>query len=50
MQVRPGTAGDFARARGTALGETDRPAANLEYGQSFIELMRSKPGNRRASC
>jgi soluble lytic murein transglycosylase-like protein len=43
MQVRPGTAGDFARARGTAVGELTFPATNLEYGQSFIELMRAKP-------
>jgi soluble lytic murein transglycosylase-like protein len=43
MQVRPGTAGDFARVRGTALGELSHPPTNLEYGQSFIELMRSKP-------
>jgi soluble lytic murein transglycosylase-like protein len=40
MQVRPGTAGDFARARGTAVGELTHPPTNLEYGQSFIELMR----------
>jgi soluble lytic murein transglycosylase-like protein len=43
MQVRPGTAGDLARARGTAVGELSYPPINLEYGQSFIELMRSKP-------
>jgi soluble lytic murein transglycosylase-like protein len=43
MQVRPGTAGDFARSRGTALGDLTHPPTNLEYGQSFIELMRSKP-------
>ena len=43
MQVRPGTAGDFARARGTAVGELTYPPTNLEYGQSFIELMRAKP-------
>jgi soluble lytic murein transglycosylase-like protein len=42
MQVRPGTAGDFARGRGTAVGELTHPPTNLEYGQSFIELMRSK--------
>ncbi|GAA3888470.1 lytic transglycosylase domain-containing protein [Sphingomonas limnosediminicola] len=41
MQVRPGTAGDTARARGTALGNLSDPATNLEYGQTFIELMRS---------
>lgn len=40
MQVRPGTAGDFARQRGTAVGSLTDPATNVEYGQSFIELMR----------
>jgi soluble lytic murein transglycosylase-like protein len=40
MQVVPGTAGDFARARGTAMGPLTIPAYNLEYGQSFIEKMR----------
>jgi soluble lytic murein transglycosylase-like protein len=40
MQVVPGTAGDFARARGTAMGPLTSPAYNLEYGQSFIEKMR----------
>ena len=42
MQVRPGTAGDTARARGhnfSASSLTD-PATNMEYGQSFIELIR----------
>jgi soluble lytic murein transglycosylase-like protein len=43
MQVRPGTAGDFARARGTAVGDLRHPPTNLEYGQSFIELMRGSP-------
>ena len=42
MQVRPGTAGDFARSRGTAVGQLTHPPINLEYGQSFIELMRSR--------
>jgi soluble lytic murein transglycosylase-like protein len=42
MQVRPGTARDFARQRGTALGDLKDPATNLEYGQSFIELLRGK--------
>lgn len=46
MQVRPGTAGDFARARGTALGNLSFPPTNLEYGQSFIELMRSHPATQ----
>ncbi|MES2147968.1 MAG: lytic transglycosylase domain-containing protein [Pseudomonadota bacterium] len=40
MQVRPGTARDMARARGTALGSLTDPATNLEYGQTFIEMMR----------
>ncbi|QNN65859.1 lytic transglycosylase domain-containing protein [Sphingomonas rhizophila] len=46
MQVRPGTAGDFARARGTAVGDLKDPSVNLEYGQSFIELMRGKAATR----
>ena len=42
MQVRPGTAGDIARARGEPF---DRqlltiPAANIEFGQSYIETLR----------
>ena len=43
MQVRPGTAGDFARQRGVALGDLTVPSTNLEYGQSFIEMMRGNP-------
>ena len=42
MQVRPGTAQDMARARNLPYSRstlTD-PSHNLEYGQSFIELMR----------
>jgi soluble lytic murein transglycosylase-like protein len=46
MQVRPGTAGDFARGRGTAVGDLKHPPTNLEYGQSFIELMRSNPATQ----
>lgn len=46
LQVRPGTAGDTARARGVALASLIDPATNLEYGQSFIELMRAKPSTR----
>ena len=45
MQVRPGTAGDMARARGLPFSTstlTD-PSYNLEFGQSFIEQMRSSP-------
>ncbi|MFL6801252.1 MAG: transglycosylase SLT domain-containing protein [Sphingomicrobium sp.] len=45
MQVRPGTAGDFARARGwPSTGSLTDPKLNLEYGQSFIEMMRRSPG------
>jgi soluble lytic murein transglycosylase len=45
MQVRPGTAGDMARARGIffAASELDRPAVNLEYGQSYLEKLRDIP-------
>ncbi len=43
MQVRPGTAGVFARERSTAVGNLADPRINLEYGQSFIELMRRSP-------
>ena len=46
MQVRPGTAGDFARQRGISLGDLTQPSVNLEYGQSFIELMRSNPATQ----
>ena len=42
MQVRPGTAGDFARARGEAFDpqQLSDPRYNLEYGQSYLELLR----------
>jgi soluble lytic murein transglycosylase-like protein len=41
MQVRPGTASDVARARGwPSTGSLTDPKLNLEYGQSFIEMMR----------
>lgn len=45
MQVRPGTAQDMARARGTSLAasELDRPSVNLEYGQSYLEKLRDLP-------
>ncbi len=46
MQVRPGTAGDFARDRGTALGNLADPRVNLEYGQSYIELVRRNPATQ----
>ena len=45
MQVRPGTAQDMARARNLPYSRaslTD-PSYNLEFGQSFIELMRRSP-------
>ncbi len=42
MQVKPSTAQEIARARGALFhpGELDRPAVNLEYGQSYIEKLR----------
>ena len=46
MQVRPGTAGDLARQRGTVVGDLKVPSTNLEYGQSFIELMRGNPATQ----
>ncbi|HET7709873.1 MAG TPA: lytic transglycosylase domain-containing protein [Sphingomicrobium sp.] len=46
MQVRPGTAGDFARQRGIGVGDLTVPSTNLEYGQSFIELMRGNPATQ----
>ena len=45
MQVRPGTAGDMARARGESFepGSLNQPAVNLEYGQRYIEYLRDLP-------
>ena len=42
MQVRPGTAGDIARAKGQAFQSSDlkQPTVNLEYGQSYMEYLR----------
>ncbi|MGA9582808.1 MAG: transglycosylase SLT domain-containing protein [Allosphingosinicella sp.] len=42
MQVRPGTAGDIARARGEPFHPQllTSPAANIEFGQSYIEKLR----------
>ncbi|HXG99795.1 MAG TPA: lytic transglycosylase domain-containing protein [Sphingomicrobium sp.] len=42
MQVRPGTAGDTARARGESVGINGlkRAETNLDHGQAFIELIR----------
>jgi soluble lytic murein transglycosylase-like protein len=46
MQVRPGTAGDIAKARGEYFdpGQLSQPAANIEYGQSYIEYLRDHYG------
>ena len=43
MQVRPGSAGDMARARNLPFSPAmlTEPRANLEYGQSYIEMLRS---------
>ncbi len=42
LQVRPGTAGDIARARSRSFQADDlyNPAINLEYGQSYMEQLR----------
>ncbi|MEO9914276.1 MAG: lytic transglycosylase domain-containing protein [Parasphingorhabdus sp.] len=41
MQVRPGTAGDIAKANGLSFKKSDllRPSTNLEYGQSYLEYL-----------
>jgi soluble lytic murein transglycosylase-like protein len=46
MQVRPGTAGDIAKARGEYFDprQLTQPAANFEYGQSYIEYLRDHHG------
>ncbi len=48
MQVRPGTAGDTARARGEAFSASllQRPETNLDFGQAFIELIRGSNATR----
>ncbi|MFL6756998.1 MAG: lytic transglycosylase domain-containing protein [Sphingomicrobium sp.] len=50
MQVRPGTAGDTARARGTAnsvsVASLKDPLVNIDYGQAFIELIRNSAATR----
>ena len=48
MQVRPGTAGDTARARGEYVGVAGlkRPETNLDHGQAFIELIRGSGATR----
>jgi soluble lytic murein transglycosylase len=45
MQVRPGTAGDLIRWRGTQ-GDPARltdPANNMEFGQTYLEYLRDMP-------
>lgn len=41
MQVRPGTAGDIARANGRTFQRAQlfKPSTNLEYGQSYLEYL-----------
>jgi soluble lytic murein transglycosylase-like protein len=48
MQVRPGTAGDTARSRGTSVTATalKDPLVNIDYGQAFIELIRTNAATR----
>ena len=48
MQVRPGTAGDTARARGQSISIAGlkRPETNLDHGQAFIELIRRSNATR----
>ncbi len=48
MQVRPGTAGDTARLRGTSVSVASLkdPLINIDYGQAFIELIRGNPATR----
>lgn len=45
MQVRPGTAGDMARARGESVtaAQLNIPTVNIEYGQSYLEWLRDRP-------
>jgi soluble lytic murein transglycosylase-like protein len=40
MQVMPGTAGDIARSRGQSVGSLGTASTNLEYGQTYIEMIR----------
>ncbi len=42
LQVRPGTAADMARGAGMPFAQSQltQPTYNLEFGQSFIEMMR----------
>jgi soluble lytic murein transglycosylase len=45
MQVRPGSAGDIARARGELFDarQLTDPAANIEFGQTYLEFLRDQP-------
>ncbi len=45
MQVRPGTAGDIAKARGEEFDKAQlfKPSTNLEYGQSYLEYLSKSP-------
>ncbi|HEV2816750.1 MAG TPA: lytic transglycosylase domain-containing protein [Allosphingosinicella sp.] len=42
MQVRPGTAGDMARARGESFtpASLSQPQINIEFGQTYLEQLR----------
>ena len=44
MQVRPGTAGDIARARGEyfSASQLTDPTYNIEYGQTYLEQLRDR--------
>jgi soluble lytic murein transglycosylase len=46
MQVRPGTAGDLARARGESFtpASLNQPTVNVEYGQAYLEYLRDYSG------
>ena len=51
MQVMPGTAAMLARRKGeAAVGSLSNPTVNLEYGQSFIELIRDRLRAARNDC
>lgn len=45
LQVRPGTAGDIARARGRPfdVASLKQPEINLDYGQAYIQQIRDNP-------
>ena len=46
MQVLPGTMNLISRNRGLAAGDLRDPATNMEFGQSWIEWMRSNPATQ----